>query len=158
MSAILLAVFDEQADAESVRTQLVRDGFPTDRVELTSRSEKGRAGVQPGSSTHEQFVKYYRTLLNQADERSFAEALAAQVDAGESSTVAVHPRGQIETRRAVQLLEQAGAHEVVQHDLANQFFEHAAAPGDRPMVRHFMPENMGEENCIYCLLFARHHH
>ena len=158
MSAVLLAVFDDMADAEKVRTQLVRDGFPTDRVELTARSEKGRAGVLPGNSAHDQFVKYFRTLLNQADERRFADALAAQVDAGESSTVAVHPRGKIETLRAVQLLERAGAHEVREHDLANQAFEHAAADSDQPMVRHFMPEISGDEHCIYCLLFTRHHH
>jgi hypothetical protein len=158
MSAVLLAVFDDVADAVNVRTQLVRDGFPTDRVELTARGERGRAGVQPGNSPRDQFVKYFRTLLNQADERLFADALAAQVDAGESSTVAVHPRGKIETQRAVQLLARAGAHEVKEHDLANQAFEHAAAASEQPLVRHFMPNISNEEHCIYCLLFTRHHH
>jgi len=42
MSAVLLAVFGQYGDAERVRTQLVRDGFPTDRVELTSATEPGR--------------------------------------------------------------------------------------------------------------------
>lgn len=38
-------------DAESVRTELVRDGLPADRVELTPSREKGRAGLQRGAHT-----------------------------------------------------------------------------------------------------------
>ena len=64
MSAVLLAVFDRFSDAEKVRTELVRDGFPTDRVELTAQHEKGRAGVQPAESAHGQFLQYYRTLFD----------------------------------------------------------------------------------------------
>src|SRR5277367_5296280 len=112
MSAILLAVFTNYSDAERVRTQLVCDGFPTDRVELTASQDKGRAGLQPGKSAHLQFVQYFRTLLSQADERDVADALAQGVDAGGTATVAVHPRGDIETLRAVELLEGAGAREV----------------------------------------------
>jgi len=37
-------------DADSVRTELVRDGFPTDRVELTASRERGRAITVPRSS------------------------------------------------------------------------------------------------------------
>ena len=50
MSAVLLAVFGQYGDADRVRTKLVSDGFPTDRVELTSSAEPGRAGVQPRTS------------------------------------------------------------------------------------------------------------
>jgi len=44
MSAVLLAVFDEYQVAERVRVELVRHGFPTDRIELTAGCEPGRAG------------------------------------------------------------------------------------------------------------------
>ncbi len=39
MSAVLLAVFNEYGVADRVRTRLVGDGFPTDRVELTASCE-----------------------------------------------------------------------------------------------------------------------
>ena len=158
MSAILLAVFTDYSDAQRVRTQLVRDGFPTDRVELTANQERGRAAEQPGKSAHAQFVQYFRMLLNQADEREFAEDLAQRVEAGGTATVAVHPRGAIETHRAVQLLESAGAREVLGHDLANQAFEHAASRTDGYWVRHFIPPNPTGADCIYCRLFPGHPH
>ena len=57
MSAVLLAVFNRFEDAERVRTRLVQDGFPTDRVELTATTEKGRAGLQPASTAESQFLQ-----------------------------------------------------------------------------------------------------
>ena len=158
MSAVLLAVFGKPADAERVRTRLVRDGFPTDRVELTSQHEPGRAGVQPAGSRRAKFVQYFRTLLSQDEERAFAEALAERVEGGNAATIAVHPRGAIETARAAEILEDAGAVEVVGHDLQNQSFEHAAASREGYWVRHFMLDNPTGADCIYCRLFPAHRH
>src|SRR5437016_5537340 len=45
MSAVLLAVFNDYETAERVRVILVRDGFPTDRVELTASCDLGRAAL-----------------------------------------------------------------------------------------------------------------
>jgi len=157
MSAVLLAVFGDLGEADRVRTRLVTDGFPTDRVELTARHERGRAGVQPGSP-HEQFLQYFRTLLTSDNERVFAEILAQRVEDGRAVAIAVHPRGQIETRRAAQILEDAGATEVVGHDLENQSFEHAASSSDGYWVRHFVPDNPTGADCIYCRLFPGHRH
>jgi hypothetical protein len=50
MSAVLLAVFSDYETAERVRTTLVRDGFPTDRVELTAHGDLGRAALEPATS------------------------------------------------------------------------------------------------------------
>ncbi len=158
MSAVLLAVFGKSADAERVRTRLVSDGFPTDRVELTSQEEPGRAGVQPADSRRTQFVQYFRTLLSQDDERAFAEALAERVERGNAATIAVHPRGDIETGRAAEILQAAGAIEVVGHDLEKQSLEHAAAPHEGYWVRHFMLDNPKGADCIYCRLFPGHEH
>jgi hypothetical protein len=158
MSAVLLAVFDEFAPAEDVRTQLVRDGFPTDRVELTARGERGQAELAPASSARAKFEQYFRTLLSEEDERPFADALAERVDQGSSVTVAVHPRGDIETERAVQLLERAGAAEVIGHDLASQGFEHAAAREEGMWLKHFKPDNPTGADCLYCRLFPGHTH
>jgi len=157
MSAVLLAVFNEYGVADRVRTRLVSDGFPTDRVELTASSEPGRAGLQPARQTHDKFVQYFRTLLKEEDEQPFVEALVDRVEGG-AVTVTVHPRGAIETARAAEILEDAGAVEVVGHDLANQSFERAAAPKDGPWVRHFMLDNPTGADCIYCRLFPGHAH
>jgi hypothetical protein len=157
MSAVLLAVFEDIRDADRVRTRLVSDGFPTDRVELTAQGERGRAGVQPGSP-HQQFRQYFRTLLTLENERVFAELLAQRVEDGTAVAIAVHPRGQIETRRAAQILESEGAQEVVGHDLENQSFEHASSNSDGYWVRHFVPDNPSGADCIYCRLFPGHRH
>ena len=156
MSAVLLAVFNEYGAADRVRTRLVSDGFPTDRVELTAAAEPGRAGLDPAASARTRFLQYFRTLMHEADEQPFVEALATRVEAG-AVTIVVHPRGAIETERATEILEDAGAVEVVAHDLANQFFEHAAARTDGYWVRHFMPENTSGADCIYCRLLPGGH-
>jgi hypothetical protein len=158
MSAVLLAVFNDYGIADRVRTRLVSDGFPTDRVELTSSAEPGRAGVQPAGTARAKFEKYFRTLLSKEDERSFAEVLAQRVEGGGAATIAVHPRGAIETARAAEILEDEGAVEVVGHDLENQSFEHAAASQDGYWVRHFLLDNPTGADCIYCRLFPGHKH
>jgi hypothetical protein len=158
MSAVLIAVFNRFGDAERVRTRLVGDGFPTDRVELTASCEKGRAGLLPAPSSRAQFQHYFRTLFSQEDERAFTELLAARVDEGAAATVAVHPRGHIETMRAAHILESEGAQEVVGHDLRNQAFEHAAAPTEGAWITHLAPDNPTGADCIYCRLFPGHSH
>ena len=157
MSAVLLAVFNDFEAAERVRTKLVVDGFPTDRVELTASCEPGRAGLDPAASARAKFVHYFRTLLSKEDERPFAELLAERVEGG-AATITVHPRGAIETARAAEILETEGAVEVVGHDLEKQSFEHAASRGDGYWVRHFMLDNPTGADCIYCRLFPGHKH
>jgi len=157
MSAVLLAVFNEYDLADRVRTRLVSDGFPTDRVELTSTHEPGRAGLEPAVTSRARFLQYFRTLMGEEDEQPFVEALVTRVEDG-AVTVAVHPRGAIETARAAEILEDEGAVEVIAHDLASQSFEHAAARTDGYWVRHFMPENVSGADCIYCRLFPGHQH
>ena len=157
MSAVILAVFSEYSAADRVRTRLVRDGFPTDRVELTASCEPGRAALQPARSEHDRFVAYFSTLLSEEDERPFVEGLAERVQGG-AATITVHPRGAIETERAAEILEGEGAVEVVGHDLQNQSFEHAASRGDGYWVRHFMLDNPSGADCIYCRLFPGHKH
>ena len=157
MSAVLLAVFNEYGVADRVRTKLVGDGFPTDRVELTASCEPGRAGLHPAASARAKFLQYFRTLLSEDDEWPYVELLAARVEDG-AVTITVHPRGAIETARAAEILETEGALEVVGHDLENQTFEHAASRGDGYWVRHFMLDNPSGADCIYCRLFPAHRH
>ena len=153
MSAVLLAVFNRFGDAQRVRTRLVSDGFPTDRVEVTASEERGRAGLQPGTSAREQFEQYFSTLLARESERELAQHLAERVAEGSVAIVAVHPRGGIETSRATQILTSEGAREVVSHDLEKQSYEFAASAQDTAMVRHFLPAHPEQVHCLYCWLF-----
>ena len=126
MSAVLLGVFNEYKVAQRVRIELVRDGFPTDRVELTAGCEPGRAGLEPADSQHGRFVQYFRVLFTFEDERHYPEQLAERVDNG-AATITVHPRGSMETTRATQILLNAHAVQLISHDLANQTPQRAVA-------------------------------
>jgi len=158
MSAVLLAIFNEYGIADRVRTRLVRDGFPTDRVELTASVDPGRAGLHPAASPRTKFVQYFRMLLKETNEQPFVELLARRVEDGAATTVVVHPRGAIETQRATEILENEGAVEVVGHDLDKQSFEHAASRSEGYWVRHFMLDNPTGADCLYCRLFPGHKH
>ena len=149
MSAVMLAVFNRFSDAEWVRTELVRDGFPTDRVELTASQEKGRAGVQPAKSSHGQFLQYFSALFDQEDERAFVRQLAERVAGGRIVTIAVHPRGDIETSRATQVLENRGALQVVAHELQKQAFEHAASPQTDSWLAYLIPDHTADVGRFY---------
>ncbi len=157
MSAVLLAVYNNHDAAERVRIDLVRDGFPTDRVELTDSIEPGRAGLAPADSMRGKFQQYFQNLFCFEDERHYAETLAERVHGG-AATVTVHPRGAIETARATEILGSAGPLEVAQHDLANQVMEHAAASHAQPWIRYLWVERTSSADCIYCRLFERHSH
>jgi len=155
MSAVLLALFNDLGNARQLRTLLVRDGFPTDRVELTAHGEAGRAGLQPAASEPEQFRRYFGTLFDLEGERAFVDVLAERVSGGALSAVAVHPRGELETSRAGEIMRAAGALEVVPHDLASQRFEHAASSGKRPMLENLLPHAAPDTHCLYCWLFPQ---
>jgi hypothetical protein len=144
MSAVLLAVFNEHAAADRVRTALVKDGFPTDRVELTSARDPGQAKIQPAASQRAKFEQYFSTLLSGEGERLFVKTLIERIDRG-AAAVAVHPRGSVETARAAQILEHAGAVEVRARDLDDQFLEQAASREDGYWVRHLLPESLSAE-------------
>jgi hypothetical protein len=158
MSAVLLAVFNDYETAERVRVALVRDGFPTDRVQLTASCELGCAGLEPADSAHGKCLQYFNTLLKREDERHYPEILAQRVDNG-AATITVLPRGAIETARATEILEQAHPADMLGHDLAKHGWEHAAAKhGGAYWIQHVWIENSPETDCIYCRLFPGHSH
>jgi hypothetical protein len=92
MTPVIVALFDDYGIAERVRTQLVADGIPTDRVELTSRVETGQADAEPGDAFVARVANYFHTLIDQDGARNgHAEELAQRVRAG-NSAITVHPR------------------------------------------------------------------
>lgn len=153
MSAVLLAVFNDFETAEQARLALFRDGFPTDRIELTARSEPGRAASEPAGSLHDRLAQYFRTLFAHADGAKHAHRLAERIERG-AAAITVLPRGDIEVRRAAELLGDASPDEVLERDLDDQSWEFAAAPRSLPWVRTLWLEPaLDAPHCVYCRLF-----
>jgi hypothetical protein len=126
-------MFPDHSAAERVVTRLVGDGFPTDRVELTSRAEPGRAGLVPADTSRQQLTEYFSQLFGDEQEGGQVRELVTGVLDGEAA-VTVHPRGDIETRSALKLLQNSGAIAVHTHDLEKQGMEHAASSDETPVV------------------------
>jgi hypothetical protein len=157
MSAVLLGVFKDYEAAERVLVGLVRDGFPTDRVELTCRQAPGRAGIQPARSLHDKLAQYFGTLFTLAGERTHVHQLADLVESG-AATVTVHPRGLIEAARADEILRGGEPTEVAHHDMTNHRFEHASARNEGAWIRNFWIPASTEYHCIYCRMFESSSH
>lgn len=154
MSAVLLAIFPDYDVASRVRLALFKDGFPTDRIELTACCEPGRAALQPADTPHRQFARYFSAMLTEPNEKDFPEQLASHLDAG-AAAITVHPRGPVETLRATQILAHGHPSQVLEHGIADQRFEHAAARTAKPWVSHLWVENHSNAHCIYCWLFEK---
>jgi len=154
MSAVLLAIFPDYDIASRVRLALFHDGFPTDRIELTASREPGRAALLAADTPHRQFAKYFGSLFCSPDEHDVPEHLARRLDDG-AVAVTVHPRGPVETTRATEILRHGHPTEVLEHELMDQRFEHAAARTARPWVSHLWVENHSKAHCIYCALFEK---
>jgi hypothetical protein len=148
MSAVMLAVFSRFTDAEVVRTELVRDGFPTERVRLTARQE-GHAALATAGATRGQFLQYFGMLFDQHDERTFVQHLAERVAGGSIATVTVHARGDMETLRATQVLENRGAIQVAAHDLQTKGIKHSASADPTAWLAYLIPEYPGDAARFY---------
>jgi hypothetical protein len=156
MSAVLLAVFNDYEAADRVRLELFRDGFPTDRVDLTAACDPGRAGCQPAELPRGKFIQYFGTLFKSDGDREYVANLAERLHSG-AAVVTVHPRGTIETSRAARIIESGSPAEVAHRDLGHQALERAAASSEQPWIRHVLLEK-SDAHCIYCRLFESTHH
>jgi hypothetical protein len=104
MTPVIVALFDDYGIADRVRTELLAEGFPTDRVELTSLIETGQADAQPGDAFVARVSNYFHTLLDQGEPHDAdADELARRVQGG-NSAIAVHPRTDYEIDSARQIL------------------------------------------------------
>jgi hypothetical protein len=133
MSAVLAALFPDHPTAEHVRVRLIKDGFPTDRVELTSRQDLGPAKLVPKDQTSEKLKAHFLQLFPREEDARAVRFLSSAVMGGRA-VIAVQPRGDVETRRAMEILEQADPMDLRETDLENQTLERAASPEDRTIV------------------------
>ena len=127
MSAVLVAIFTDYSVASSVRSELVSDGFPTDRVDLTSREELGQAKLVPRDSVSEQLAEYFRKVfqIDEAGNQRAVEVVQRAVLEGRAVLV-VQPRGEVENERALELLSRGDPLDMHGTDLANTTLEQAA--------------------------------
>lgn len=139
MSALVVALYDNHAAADRVRTRLVSEGFPTDRVQLTSKSEPGQAAVVgPADELEKQLEEYFSGLFVREDERPNVHLFVDGVQEGHAA-LTVHPRGEVETTRALEIMEQAQPLEICDHDLDDQSMERAASGhNDDPFVKQLL--------------------
>jgi hypothetical protein len=107
MTPVIVALYDDYGIADRVRTQLVADGFATDRVEVTSRLEAGQADAEPGDRFAQRVANYFHIIFDQNDEHAQAEDFANRVVKG-NSAVTVHPRADYEISSARRILNQNG--------------------------------------------------
>jgi hypothetical protein len=105
MTPVIVALYDDYGVADRVRTQLVADGFPTDRVEVTSRLEAGQADTEPGERFAARVANYFHTIFDQNDQHAQAEDFTDHVVHGDTA-VTVHPRADYEISSARRILSQ----------------------------------------------------
>jgi len=130
MSALVVALYDNHAAAERVRTRLVQEGFPTDRVQLTSSDDPGQAAViGPAGGLEAQLEEYFSTLFDRVDELPNVHFFVDGVTQGHAA-LTVHPRGEVETNRALEILEEAQPLEICDHDIEDPLLEQAASEDD----------------------------
>lgn len=133
MQDIIVALYDDHATAVSLRTALVKDGFATDRVEVTSPREHRQAEQGPAADLETNVSDYFRTLSADEGAEHRLQPFAEAVIRG-ASAVTVHPRGEEEIRRAERLIDRHKPRDVYRYlpedaaHVADRKIERAASP------------------------------
>ncbi len=108
MAQVMVALYDDYGVADRVRTELVAEGFPTSRVELTAAVETGQATAEPGDSFTERVANYFTHLFEAGDAQpGLAEFFTEGVRRG-CAAITVHPRSEEEVQSATAILERHG--------------------------------------------------
>ena len=133
MQDIIVALYDAHGSADAARTELVKDGFATDRIEVTSPQEHRQAAKGPATDFRTNVTDYFRTLS--ADETAASRlGRIAEAVIGGASSLTLHPRGEEEIRRAEQILGRHGPREVYRYlpqdtaHVVDRKIERAATP------------------------------
>jgi hypothetical protein len=141
MGALVAALYKDHATADHVRTALVKEGFPTDRVQLTSPDDLGPAALMPSAREEDRLQDYFTQVFPKPTEREGVQSFVEGVRHGKAAVV-VHPRGDIEVERALGILSASGPIELREHDLDDQTMERAASHDGETVVGKFLPEGV----------------
>jgi hypothetical protein len=114
MTPVIVAIYEDFGVAERVRTELVADGFPTDRVELTSKAEAGQADAEPGDTHWEKVSNYFHAIFDQTGNYASADQFADRVRNG-GSAITVHPRTDYEMDSARTILRNNNPQDFREH-------------------------------------------
>jgi hypothetical protein len=106
----MIALFPGYELARQIATQLVADGFASDRVDVTALRDLGRANAMPAVDAASKIDTYFASILSDLDDEAIATLLSSAVREG-GATVTVHPRGDVEIARARKILQ---SHQPVQ--------------------------------------------
>jgi hypothetical protein len=128
MPEVLVALYYSYGTADAVRAALVADGFPTDRVELTSQVDEGQAGALPAEAFSGRISQYFETLF-EGEDGGCIEFFTEGLKRG-GAVVAVHPRGAEEVERATAILQRHKPIEIEGRNLDAQRGDDA--PSDQP--------------------------
>jgi hypothetical protein len=143
MSAVVAALFKDHATADRVRTTLVSGGFPTDRVQLTSEAEPGQAALMPSPNKSRQLEDYFAGIFPESNEQERVRTFVEGVRHGNAALI-VQPRGDIETRQALEVLSSSQPIQLCEHDLEKQAMEKAASGASSTVIGHLVPEGLKE--------------
>ena len=145
-SPLIAALFKNHEAADRVRVRLSSGdtAFPTDRVQLTSDIEPGNAGLVPADSFALKLQAYFKTFFDREEEANAVRSLSAAVQNGNAAVV-VFPRGDIETRRALEVLHQGNPLQLFEHDLDKQTLEHAASEDKAPVAANVVEAVTGSK-------------
>ncbi len=103
----IIALYPNAEQAGNARTHLFSDGFATDRLDVVSWADPGRASAGPNDKVEDDLIAHFSVLLDDDRDTSLVERIVAALRSGQAALV-VHPRGKVEIERAQELLEQHG--------------------------------------------------
>jgi hypothetical protein len=104
----IVAMFADAASATQVRVELDGSGIASDRLDVISWSDPGRAAVVPAGDREDGLRKYFAMLFDgRADAGRSAQDIVAALKAG-GACVVVLPRGVVEIREARRILDAHG--------------------------------------------------
>jgi hypothetical protein len=101
-------------------------------VQLTSQVEPGAVGT--AHDLESQLEEYFGGLFDRIEELPDVHFFVDGVQQGHAA-LAVHPRGEVEMNRALQIMEQAQPLEICDHDLEDQAEPAASSHDEESFLR-----------------------
>jgi hypothetical protein len=100
----IIALYPTPDVAEEARTRLDMVGIPTDRLDVVSLEDQGRATHVPDRSVTEDLSAYFHVLLKEESEWPLVDNIVDAIRVGKAALV-VHPRGKAEIEMVRPIIE-----------------------------------------------------